>query len=80
MNTIKERILEIAQKEERFKRDFFKKTGLNYSNFTGINKTTDISANALKTIIQCYPKVDLYWLVCGVKSKNNLQEPEFKNA
>jgi hypothetical protein len=75
MKTIKERILEIAKKEERFKRDFFKKTGLNYSNFTGFNKTTDISANALKTIVQCYPKVDLYWLVCGSVKENAPKTP-----
>lgn len=75
METIKERILEIAQKEERFKQDFFKKTGLNYSNYTGANKTTDVSANALKTIIQCYPNTDLYWLVCGFKNKKAPKTP-----
>lgn len=65
---IKERILEFAKQEERFKQDFFRKTGLPYSNFTGSNKATDISANSLKIILENYPNVDLKWLLTGVYS------------
>jgi hypothetical protein len=67
---IKERILEFAGKEERFKRDFFKKTGLSYSNFTGSNKVTDISANSLKQICKHYPDIDIFWLVNGFKKED----------
>lgn len=66
---IKERILEFAKKEERFKRDFFKKTGLKYSNYTGVNKTTDVSANTLAIILKFYPNADIHWIITGEKKE-----------
>ncbi len=69
--TIKERILEFVKKEERFKRDFFKKTGLKYSNYTGINKNTDVSANSLAIILKSYPNADIHWLITGNKTLIN---------
>lgn len=66
--SIKERILEFAKQEERFKQDFFKKTGLPYSNFTGSNKMTDISANSLAVILHHYPDADVKWLITGKKN------------
>lgn len=66
--TIKERILQFATEKERFKRDFFKKTGLHYSNFTGPNKRTDISASSLAVILKCYPEADIKWIITGNKS------------
>lgn len=67
MNSIKERILEFATQKERFKQDFFRKTGLPYSNFTGINKMTDISANSLSIILNHYPDAPIKWIITGVE-------------
>ena len=68
---IKDRILIFAKEQERFKQDFFKKTGLKYSNYTGINRKTDVSAKALCTIIKHYPNADLYWLITGENRVKN---------
>lgn len=62
---IKERILKFAQEQERFKQDFFRKTGLVYSNFTGSNKSTDISANSLAIILHHYPNAPINWIITG---------------
>lgn len=66
---IKERILILAEKEERFKRDFFKKTELKYGNYTGVNKESDVSAKALEKIALNYPNTDLMWLITGIKKE-----------
>ncbi|MDO6813787.1 hypothetical protein [Tenacibaculum soleae] len=65
---IKERILEFAKTQERFKRDFFNKTGLKYSNYTGINKNTDVSAKSLAIILKHYPNANINWIITGKNS------------
>tara|TARA_R110002096_G_scaffold432559_1_gene649620 strand:+ start:9309 stop:9626 length:318 start_codon:yes stop_codon:yes gene_type:complete len=65
---IKERILEFAHTEEKFKQDFFKKTGLNYSNFTGTNKNSDVGSKVLAIILKYYPKADINWFLTGIEN------------
>jgi hypothetical protein len=62
---IKERILYLAEYQEGNKQTFFKKIGMSYGNFTGINKSTPINSNAIQNILAHYPDTNLNWLITG---------------
>lgn len=63
--TIKDRILYFAEKEENSKQEFFRKTGLNYSNFTGKSKDSDLNSKSVAEIILKYPEINPIWLLIG---------------
>ncbi|CAA0157901.1 hypothetical protein [Tenacibaculum maritimum] len=73
LTNIKERILYLAEKEEDSKQVFFRKTGLNYGNFTGKAKKSDLKSQEIIKILTKYPHVDLFWLISG-KRKNSPQD------
>ncbi|MCT7903708.1 MAG: hypothetical protein N4435_00675 [Candidatus Ornithobacterium hominis] len=50
---------------ENSKQDFFRKTGLNYSNFTGKSKDSDLSSKSVAEIITMYPEINPTWLLTG---------------
>lgn len=77
MNNIKDRILELAKKEERFLQDFFAKTGLKYSNYTGVNKQSDVGSKSLAVVLHHYPNTDLNWLITGETSAQNSFEKKY---
>lgn len=63
--TIKDRILYFAENEEVSKQEFFRKTGLNYSNFTGKSRDSDLNSKSVAEIILKYPKINPVWLLTG---------------
>lgn len=74
--TIKERVLLFAENQEVNKSDFFKKTGLNYSNYTGRSKEGNLNSDALGKILLSYPNVNLEWMIGGEGEmvRNNVVE------
>lgn len=62
---IKERVLQIAENQEKSKQDFFKKVNLKYSNFTGKSKQSDLTSGAVAEIILNYPEINPMWLLTG---------------
>ncbi|SZD71049.1 Uncharacterised protein [Candidatus Ornithobacterium hominis] len=54
-----------AENVENSKQDFFRKTGLNYSNFTGKSKDSDLSSKSVAEIITMYPEINPTWLLTG---------------
>lgn len=62
---IKDRILYFAENMEDSKQDFFRKTGLNYSNFTGKSKESDLNSKSVAEILLNYPMLNPMWLLTG---------------
>ncbi|MEC5395243.1 hypothetical protein [Bergeyella sp. RCAD1439] len=63
--TIKDRILYFAEKEEVSKQEFFRKTDLKYSNFTGKSKESDLSSQSVAKILLTYRDINPMWLLVG---------------
>ncbi len=72
---IKDRILFFAENQEISKQEFFRKTGLNYSNFTGKSKYSDLNSKYLAEILLKYPNINPFWLLTGEgeMTKSNIQ-------
>lgn len=66
---IKDRVVEIAEKQDMSKEDFFKSIGMTSASFRGKAKETPLNSNAIVNIISKYPDVDLYWLLNGSTKK-----------
>ena len=62
---IKARVLYLAENKEISKQDFFRKTGLKYSNFTGKSKESDLTSKSVAEILLKYPDVSPEWLLTG---------------
>ena len=62
---IKDRVLYLAENKEISKQDFFRKTGLKYSNFTGKSKESDLTSKSVAEILLKYPDVSPEWLLTG---------------
>lgn len=62
---IKDRVVEIAERQPISKEEFFKSIGMTSANFRGKAKETPLNSNAIVNIITKYPDVDLYWLLSG---------------
>lgn len=82
---IKERVVQIAERQSISKEKFFASIGMSSANFRGKAKETPLNSNAIVNIITKYPEVDLYWLLLGEKkqaSENYVHEPaaEYKTA
>ena len=65
METIKERVLQIAEKKGVSKESFFTKIGMSSANFRGKAKETPLNSNAIIEIVKFYPEVNLHWLITG---------------
>lgn len=65
MSNIKERVLLFADNQEGNKQSFFRKVGLNYGNFTGKSKETDLSSSSIEQILTTYPEINPTWLLTG---------------
>lgn len=80
--TIKDRILYFAENEEYTKQDFFRKTGLNYSNFTGKSKDSDLNSKSVAEILLKYPQINPIWLLTGEgeMKKSNIQNINIKGG
>lgn len=63
--TIKDRILYFAKNQEDAIQDFFIKTGLKYSNFTGKSKKSDLQSKSVAEILPIYPQLNIEWLLTG---------------
>ncbi|MCO7354063.1 hypothetical protein [Riemerella anatipestifer] len=63
--TIKDRILYFAEKEEVSKQEFFRKTDLKYSNFTGKSKESDLNSQSVAKILLTYRELNPMWLLVG---------------
>lgn len=63
--TIKDRVLYFAENEEGMLKIFFKKTGLNYNNFTGKSKKSDLQSKSVAEILTTYPHLNIEWLLTG---------------
>lgn len=62
---IKERVLQIAEKQSMTKEKFFASIGMKSASFRGNAKDTGLNSKTIAKIIAMYPEVDLYWLVTG---------------
>jgi phage repressor protein C with HTH and peptisase S24 domain len=65
ISLIKERILQIAEKQGDSKKDFFKKIGMTPGNFRGSQVRTAINSDALAIILSQFPDIDPRWLITG---------------
>ncbi|GIZ16643.1 hypothetical protein [Capnocytophaga catalasegens] len=63
--TIKDRVLYFAEYKEVSKQEFFRKTGLNYSNFTGKSKESDLNSKSVAEILLIYDEINPMWLLTG---------------
>lgn len=75
---IKERVVQIAEKQDVSKERFFYSIGMTSASFRGKAKDTPLNSKAIVNIITKYPEVDLYWLLMGenkASSENPLNEP-----
>lgn len=75
---IKDRILYVSDIKEVNKQTFFRKVGLNYSNFTGKSKESDLGSKYIGKIILNYPDINVEWLITGngpmFKEKENRED------
>ncbi|MFY0603058.1 MAG: hypothetical protein JXQ93_03855 [Flavobacteriaceae bacterium] len=70
---IKERVVEVAEKQSITKEEFFKSIGMTSANFRGKAKDSPLNSNAIVNIITKYPETDVHWLLFG--DDNVVQEP-----
>lgn len=69
---IKDRVVEIAEKQAFTKEEFFSSIGMTSASFRGKARKTPLNSNAIVNIITKYPETDLYWLLKGsVMDENN---------
>lgn len=73
---IKDRILYFAENKEVSKQEFFRKTGLKYSNFTGKSKESDLNSKSVAEILLIYPEINPLWLISGMGSMLNSSSSE----
>ncbi len=62
---IKERVMEVAERQPITKEEFFKSIGMTSANFRGKAKDSPLNSNAIVNIITKYPDTDLHWLLFG---------------
>lgn len=73
---IKERVMEVAERQPITKEEFFKSIGMTSANFRGKAKDSPLNSNAIVNIITKYPDTDLHWLLFG--DADIVQEPPKK--
>lgn len=62
---IKERVMQVAERQSITKEEFFKSIGMTSANFRGKAKDSPLNSNAIVNIITKYPDTDLHWLLFG---------------
>jgi hypothetical protein len=70
---IKERVVEVAERQSITKEEFFRSIGMTSANFRGKAKDSPLNSNAIVNIITKYPDTDVNWLLFG--DNNVVQEP-----
>lgn len=81
-SNIKDRVVQIAERLDISKEEFFRTIEMTSANFRGKAKVTPLNSNAVVNIITKYPQIDLYWLLSGTpqeefkKHQAIVQEPE----
>lgn len=66
ITTIKERVLQIAEKKGVSKKPFIESIGMTYGNFTGIKaKSTPLNSDAITNILLSFPEINPDWLLTG---------------
>ena len=73
---IKERVMEVAERQSITKGEFFSSIGMTSANFRGKAKDSPLNSNAIVNIITKYPDTDLHWLLFG--DTHVVQEPGTK--
>jgi len=68
--SIKDRVVEVAEKQSISKEAFFKSIGMTSASFRGKAKETPLNSKAIVNIITKYPEVDLHWLLVGSVQKS----------
>ena len=69
---IKERVVQVAEKQGISKERFFMSIGMTSASFRGKAKETPLNSNAIVNIITKYPETNLHWLLTGeYKSSDN---------
>lgn len=74
---IKDRVLQLIDLKGDRREDFFKKSGMSYSNFKGKSKQASLSSDSLASISSIYPDASMRWLLLGegeaiIRPSNNL--------
>ena len=77
---IKDRVLYFAENKEVSKQEFFRKTGLNYSNFTGKSKESDLTSKSVAEILLKYKEINPIWLLTGegnmiIEEEDSIRRP-----
>lgn len=62
---IKERVLYLIGNKGYKRKEFFKKIGMTYGNFTGKAKETPLNSSAIGNILLEIPDVNIDWLITG---------------
>lgn len=62
---IKERVMQVAERQSITKEEFFRSIGMTSANFRGKAKDSPLNSNAIVNIITKYPDTDLHWLLFG---------------
>ena len=70
--SIKDRVVQVSERQNISKEAFFKSIGMTSASFRGKAKDTPLNSNAIVNIITEYPETDLYWLLNGTtKTSDN---------
>lgn len=65
MSTIKERIVEVIEKEGVAKEAFYKKIGMTSSSFRSNAKKTPLNSDAIANVLAELPQINAHWLITG---------------
>lgn len=65
MCSIKDRVLQLANRKGVAKKTFCENIGMNYSNFTGKAAKTALNSDAIAKILSIYPDINERWLLTG---------------
>jgi len=76
--SVKERVIQIAEKQGIAKEKFFEKIGMTYGNFKGKAKETPLNSDALANILSNFPQVDPGWLITGIGEMYKPQPTQIK--
>lgn len=84
MDTIKERVLKIAEYKGIPKEQFTTEIGMTYGSFKGSAKNRPLNSNAIEKILTIVPEINPEWLLTGTGEMLKSAEPEqnmrvFKN-
>ena len=78
METIKERLIQIAKLHGLSVRAFEEKCGLGRGNISNMGNASSIGSDKLSKILDTFPAIDIYWILTGEDSprEQKLRDPE----